>query len=87
MTALPWQYDDGGRRAAGFRGTDTRDCVARALAIAMRRDLAAGEVPDNCIAAVSKHYVAIVGGVMRDTHDPSRDGTRCVYGYWHKATP
>lgn len=21
-------------------------------------------------------------GVIRDTHDPSRDGTRCVYGYW-----
>ena len=20
-----------------------------------------------------------------DTHDPTRDGTRCVYGYWSKA--
>ena len=21
-------------------------------------------------------------GVVHDTYDPSRDGTRCVYGYW-----
>ena len=28
-----WQYDDGGRAAAGFRG-DTGDCVTRAIAIA-----------------------------------------------------
>ena len=23
-------------------------------------------------------------GAVRDTYDPSRDGTRCVYGYWSK---
>jgi hypothetical protein len=28
-------YDDGGRAAAGFKG-DTRDCVTRAIAIALR---------------------------------------------------
>lgn len=22
------------------------------------------------------------GGMVHDTFDPSRDGTRCVYGYW-----
>jgi len=33
---LPWTYDDGGRRAAGFRG-DTSDCSTRAVAIATER--------------------------------------------------
>ena len=28
-----WQYDDGGRRAAGYKGS-TRDCVTRSIAIA-----------------------------------------------------
>ena len=36
------------------------------------------------IARCSKHYVAVVDGVIRDTHDSSRDGTRCVYGYYHR---
>lgn len=31
-----YEYDDGGRKAAGFKG-DTRDCVCRAIAIAMNR--------------------------------------------------
>ncbi len=33
MPKLPFQYDDGGRALAGFKGK-TGDCVARALAIA-----------------------------------------------------
>jgi hypothetical protein len=33
---------------------------------------------------VSKHYVAVVDGVIYDTHDPSRNGNRCVYGYYMK---
>lgn len=45
-----------------------------------------GELPmGRLIAAVSKHYVAVIDGVMYDTHDPSRNGTRCVYGYWSPA--
>lgn len=32
VQAMPWTYDDGGRAAAGYRG-ETRDCVARAVAI------------------------------------------------------
>lgn len=36
------------------------------------------------IVAVSKHIVAVVDGVIHDTHDCSRDGSRCVYGYWRK---
>ena len=34
------------------------------------------------IASVSKHLTAVIDGVINDTYDPSRNGTRCVYGYW-----
>jgi hypothetical protein len=34
------------------------------------------------ICRVSKHLCAVIDGVIHDTHDPSREGTRCVYGYW-----
>ena len=45
--------------------------------------LRADELPTGrLIASVSKHWVAVIDGVIHDTHDPSRDGTRCVYGYW-----
>lgn len=37
------------------------------------------------VLRVSKHYVAMIDGVVHDTHDCTRDGTRCVYGYWVKA--
>lgn len=36
------------------------------------------------IVKVSKHLTAIINGVIHDTHDPSRDGNRCVYGYYIK---
>jgi hypothetical protein len=46
--------------------------------------LTEGEVPmtGRHILKVSRHFVAIVDGVIRDTFDPSRGGDRCVYGYW-----
>lgn len=34
------------------------------------------------IANVSKHVVACIDGDVYDSHDPTRDGTRAVYGYW-----
>ena len=44
-----------------------------------------GDLPrGRLIVTVSKHMVAVVDGVIHDTTDPSRDGTRCVYGYWRK---
>ena len=36
------------------------------------------------IVCLSRHYTAVIDGVIHDTHDPSRGGTRCVYGYWRK---
>lgn len=36
------------------------------------------------ICNVSKHFVAVIDRVINDIYDCSRDGTRCVYGYWVK---
>lgn len=149
---MPFEYDDGGRLAAGYRG-GTGDCAIRAIAIATarpyqevydlvheygrnertrkyRRGTRAGKVRPKSSAAtglfkatmqrimadlgwtwvptmtigsgckvhmcaaelpsgrlilnVSKHYVAVIDGVAHDTYEDSRNGTRCVYGYWRK---
>lgn len=40
--------------------------------------------PGRLVVALSKHVCAVIDGVIHDTDDPSRDGTRCVYGYWQK---
>ena len=43
------------------------------------------ELPDGrLILNLSRHFAAFIDGVLHDTHDSSRGGTRCVYGYWHK---
>jgi hypothetical protein len=34
--------------------------------------------------SVSKHHNCVIDGVIYDTHDPARNGNRCVYGYWSK---
>ncbi len=48
-----------------------------------RVHLRAEELPKGrLIVAVSKHLTAVLDGVIYDTHDPSRDGQRAVYGYW-----
>jgi hypothetical protein len=36
------------------------------------------------VVAVSKHYTAVIDGVIHDTHNPQREGKRCVYGYFSK---
>lgn len=44
-----------------------------------------GELPmGRLLVSVSRHLVAVIDGVIHDTHDCSRNGTRCVYGYWKK---
>lgn len=143
--------NDGGRKAANFKGT-AGDCVARAVSIAAERSyaqtyfelaalqsnlrktkrrkkagiksanngiyvkskafkdymaklgfswvptmligsgckthLAKGELPGGrLVVSLSRHYTAVIDGVIHDTYDPSRDGTRCVYGYWRKRAP
>jgi hypothetical protein len=137
---MKWVYDDGGRKAAGFRGR-AGDCVTRSIAIATlvpyrqvyallneqaQRELPTGgrrssarngvfrqtcqrvleslgwrwvptmkigggcrvhlktaELPrGRLIVRSSKHTTAVIDGIIHDTHDPSRGGTRCVYGYF-----
>lgn len=34
------------------------------------------------VVSVSRHSTAVIDGVLNDTYDCSRDGTRCVYGYY-----
>jgi hypothetical protein len=47
--------------------------------------LRAGELPrGRLIVAVSRHLTAVIDGVIHDTFDPSRNGTRCVYGYYRR---
>jgi len=33
---------------------------------------------------LSRHLTTVIDGVIYDTYDPSREGTRCVYGYYSK---
>lgn len=46
----------------------------------LKDELPAGRI----IAKLSGHLVAVVDGVVNDTYDCSREGKRCVYGYYYK---
>ncbi len=51
-----------------------------------RVHLRADELPaGRLIVRLSKHVAAVIDGTLYDTHDCSRGGTRCVYGYWQSA--
>ncbi|MFN0314740.1 MAG: hypothetical protein ACKVQA_06870 [Burkholderiales bacterium] len=152
MAATKFQFNDGGRKSAGFKGK-ADDCVTRAIAIAMERPysdvyaainqaaehergrkgrigflaatgrgssartgvlkdtwkrflrdagwawtptmligsgctvhLRGDELPSGrLIVSCSRHLVAVIDGVVHDTFDSSRDGNRCVYGYWRQS--
>jgi hypothetical protein len=41
------------------------------------------ELPNGrLMVLVSRHYTAVIDGIINDTFDPSRNGKRCVYGYY-----
>ena len=43
------------------------------------------ELPSGTlIISCSKHITVVKDGVLHDTYDCTRSGTRCVYGYWSK---
>ena len=47
--------------------------------------LRSDELPKgNLVLSLSKHWSCVKDGVLYDTYDCSREGTRCVYGYWIK---
>lgn len=53
--------------------------IGKGAQIHLRQDeLPAGRL----LVQVSKHMVAVIDGVIHDVFDPTREGTRCVYGYW-----
>ena len=55
--------------------------IGSGCTVHLREDeLPAGRV----ITRLSKHVCAVIDGVIHDTGDPSRGGTRCVYGYFTK---
>ena len=45
-----------------------------------------GEIPmkGRLVVQLSRHLTAVIDGVIHDTFNPARGGTRCVYGYWTK---
>lgn len=48
-----------------------------------RVHLKSEELPKGRLVVVcSRHEVAVIDGVIHDISDPSRNGTRCVYGYY-----
>ena len=64
----------------GFKWTPTM-----AIGQGCKVHLRANELPlGSLVVAVSKHYTAVIDGVIHDTYDCSRGGTRCVYGYFSK---
>ena len=34
------------------------------------------------VCRLSRHFSTVIDDVIHDTYDPSRGGTRCVYGWW-----
>lgn len=49
--------------------------------------LTSGELPaGRLVVSLSRHYTAVIDGVIHDTFNPQRDGQRCVYGYWRLDT-
>ena len=66
--------------ALGWRWTPTMQ-IGSGCTVHLRADeLPAGRL----VVSLSRHSVAVIDGVIHDIYDPSRDGTRCVYGYWSK---
>lgn len=46
------------------------------------------ELPSGrLVLNLSRHFACVVDGVLHDTYDCSREGTRCVYGYWTAPKP
>jgi hypothetical protein len=47
-----------------------------------------GELPGGrLIVCLSRHVSAVVDGVIHDLYDPTRGGSRCVYGYFYQPQP
>ena len=64
----------------GFQWTPTM-FVGQGCKVHLKKE----ELPSGTLlVSCSKHITVVKDGVLYDTHDCSRNGTRCVYGYWTK---
>jgi hypothetical protein len=64
----------------GWRWTPTMK-IGQGTKVHLRED----ELPSGrLVVLVSKHMTAVIDGTIHDTHDCSRGGKRCVYGYYTK---
>ena len=64
----------------GWRWTSTMS-----IGSGCRVHLRTSELPRGpLIVKVSRHLTAVIDGVLYDTHNCSRDGARCVYGYFSR---
>ncbi len=78
---VPRKFYDAYLHGIGWKWTATMK-VGQGCTIHLRSD----ELPSGrLIARLTRHLAAVVDGVVHDTHDCSRNGTRCVYGYWKAA--
>jgi hypothetical protein len=56
-----------------------------AIGSGCQHHLRADQLPGGrLVVCLSGRLTAVVDGVVHDTQDPSRWGTRCVYGYFRK---
>lgn len=56
--------------------------------IKSRTKLNADDLPatGTYILRLSKHFTCLRDGIILDTHNPDRDGSRMVYGYWYSTS-
>lgn len=55
--------------------------IGSGCTVHLRKD----ELPSGpLVVRLSGHLCCVKDGTVYDTHDPRREGTRCVYGYWKK---
>lgn len=77
-TGVPKKVIKNYMRAIGWRWVPTMG-----IGTGCTVHLTAAELPTGrLVVAVSRHWVAVIDGVVQDTHDSTRGGARCVYGYF-----
>jgi hypothetical protein len=65
-------------RSLGYTWTPTMNIGSGCKTHLKEEELPSGKL----IVKVSRHLTAVIDGVINDTFDPSRNGNRCVYGYY-----
>jgi len=66
----------------GFKWTPTMFIGQGCKVHLKKEELPSGTLLVSC----SKHITVVSNGTLIDTYDCSRNGTRCVYGYWTKSS-